>query len=281
MFRIGYHVSIAGSIDLAFDRALMIGCTAMQVFLGNPRGWGAKELTGEEINGFRAKGRKFGASNVFAHMAYLPNIASPNESAYRKSVGALEFSLRRCNRLGIRYLVTHLGSHLGEGKELGFRRAADAIAQTRGVSGDVTLLLENEAGQRNTIGSKVEDLAELRSTIQDRAGGTRVGFCIDTCHLYEAGYDVSDEETLSGIFGVIDPDEVRVIHLNDARYPLGSALDRHENIGVGYIGKAGFRTFLNHPAVAGKPIIMETPSRSLQEDRQQIRLVGSLIRNKA
>ena len=281
MTDIGYHVSISGSIGLAFGRAAMIGCTAMQIFLGNPRGWGAKELTEKEIKDFRAKGRKFGASKVFAHMAYLPNIASPNELAYGKSVEALDFSLRRCNALGIRYLVTHLGSHLGQGKELGFRRAAEAIGRMEGVSGGVTLLLENEAGQRNSIGSRVEDLAELKARIRDRAPGVRLGFCMDTCHLFEAGYDIGSKEVLSEIFEVINSGDVRVIHLNDARYPLGRALDRHENIGLGCIGEAGFRTFLNYPVVAGKPLIMETPSRSLLEDRRQIRLVEGLIREKA
>jgi deoxyribonuclease-4 len=281
MLRIGYHVSIAGSMDLAFDRAAMIGCTAMQVFLSNPRGWGAKQLTEYEIEEFRTKGRKFGASQVFAHMAYLPNIASPNEFAYRKSAEALESSLRRCDLLGINYLVTHLGSHLGQGREIGFDRAVEAIGGMEGIAKNVTLLLENEAGQRNSIGSRIEDLAELRSRIRERAKGIRVGFCMDTCHLFEAGYDVGSKEVLAEIFDVIDPDDVHVVHLNDARYPLGRALDRHENIGLGYIGKAGFKVFLNYPSIAGKPMIMETPSRSLQEDRRQIGLVESLIRKKA
>jgi deoxyribonuclease IV len=280
MLRIGYHVSIAGSMDLAFDRASMIGCTAMQVFLSNPRGWGAKTLTENEIEEFRAKGRKFGASQVFAHMAYLPNIASSNEFAYKKSVEALESSLRRCDLLGIKYLVTHLGSHLGQGREVGFDRAVEAIGGTEGIARNVTLLLENEAGQRNSIGSRVEDLAELRSRIHERASGIRVGFCMDTCHLFEAGYDIGSEKVLGGIFDAIAPGDVHVIHLNDARYPLGRALDRHENIGLGYIGKAGFRVFLNYPSVAGKPMIMETPSRSLQEDRRQIRLVEGLVRTR-
>lgn len=281
MLRIGYHVSIAGSMDLAFDRAETIGCTAMQVFLSNPRGWGAKALTEEEVSEFRAKGRKFGASEVFAHMAYLPNIASPNEFAYGKSIDALELSLKRCELLGIRYLVTHLGSHLGRGKELGFDRAVEAIGRMEGIARNVTLLLENEAGQRNSIGSRIEDLAELRDRIRARARGISVGFCMDTCHLFEAGYDIGSRKVLSEIFGIVDPDDVRVIHLNDARYPLGRALDRHENIGSGYIGEAGFRTFLNYPEVAGKPMIMETPSRSLREDRRQIRLVESLVRGKS
>ena len=119
MLEIGYHVSIAGDMDLAFDRAAKIGCTAMQVFLGNPRGWGAKHRP-RGGRDFKTKLKRFGAEKVFAHMAYLPNIASPNEFAYRKSVEALEFSLRRCDLLGIRFLVTHLGSHLGQGREIGF-----------------------------------------------------------------------------------------------------------------------------------------------------------------
>jgi deoxyribonuclease-4 len=278
MLRIGYHVSITGSIDLAFDRAREIGCTTMQIFLSNPRGWNIKELGESEIKSFREKGRSFGVAFVFAHMTYLPNIASPNQSAYAKSVDALKSALQRCNILDIRYLVLHLGSDLGKGKEAGFERAVIAIKKVESYAKRVTLLLENEAGQRNSIGSKLDDLVELKKRINRQVSGVDVGFCLDTCHAFEAGYEIGKKEVASEIFDALGKENVHLIHLNDARYELGRGVDRHENIGFGFIGREGFRTFLNHKAVIGKPLIMETPMRSFGTDREEIDLVKSLIK---
>jgi deoxyribonuclease-4 len=278
MLRIGYHVSITGSMNLAFDRAREIGCTSMQIFLSNPRGWDVKELGEDEIRSFREKGRSFGISPVFAHMTYLPNIASPNQPAYTKSVNALKSALQRCSILDIRHLVMHLGSDLGRGKEAGFDRAVLAIKKIEGYAKRTALLLENEAGQRNSIGSKLDDLVELKKRISRQVSGVDLGFCLDTCHAFEAGYDISKKEVVSEIFDALGKENVRVIHLNDARYELGRGVDRHENIGFGFIGKEGFRTFLNHKAVIGKPLIMETPMRSFGTDREEIDLVKSLIK---
>jgi deoxyribonuclease-4 len=278
MLRIGYHVSITGSMDLAFDRAKEIGCTAMQIFLSNPRGWSIKELGEEEIKSFREKGRSFGIAPVFAHMTYLPNIASPNPPAYAKSVDALKSALQRCGILDVRHLVMHLGSDLGRGKEAGFDRAVAAIKKVESYAKGTTLLLENEAGQRNSIGSKLDDLVELKKRISKQVGGVDVGFCLDTCHAFEAGYDIGKKEVASEIFDALGKENVHLIHLNDARYELGRGVDRHENIGFGFIGKEGFRVFLKHKAVIGKPLIMETPMRSFGTDREQIELVKSLIR---
>lgn len=279
MLRIGYHVSIAGSIDLAFDRAKEVGCTAMQVFLSNPRGWSVKTLEKEEIQAFRAKDRSFGIAPVFAHMTYLPNIASPNNSAYKKSVAALESALQRCDLLGIRYLIIHLGSHLGKGREVGFDRAIGALREVENRDKEIMLLLENEAGQRNSIGSRLEDLVDLHARISKEVNEIDVGFCLDTCHVFEAGYDIRNKEVVSEVFDELGEENVRVIHLNDARFDLGRAVDRHENIGLGFIGKDGFRTFLRHKAVRGKPLIMETPMRSTRTDRQEIDLVRRLVKD--
>jgi deoxyribonuclease-4 len=278
MLRIGYHVSIQGRIDLAFDRADEIGCTAMQVFLSNPRGWGVKELGEEEISAFISKSESLGIEPVLAHMPYLPNIASPNDFAYRKSIEALKFAAGRCGTLGIKYLVMHLGSDLGHGKKVGFARALGAIKSCKKELGNVTLLLENEAGQANSIGSTLEDLVALRGQMLEVLGDEKVGFCLDTCHVFEAGYDIRKEETVSEIFKTLGKDNVRAIHLNDARYELGRALDRHENIGMGFIGRQGFSTFLNSVGAKGKPLIMETPMRSGETDIDEIRLVRSLIK---
>jgi deoxyribonuclease-4 len=278
MLRIGYHVSISGRIDLAFDRAREIGCAAMQVFLSNPRGWGIKILTNDEIAAFRSKSISFGVSAVLAHMTYLPNLASPNEFAYKKSLEALDFALDRCRTLGIRHLVTHLGSHLGKGREAGFARIISALRSSAGGAKGVSILLENEAGQRNSIGSHIEDLSELRARIVDEAPELDVGFCIDTCHLFEAGYDVRRNDVIGGVFDALGRRNIKAIHLNDARYDLGRGLDRHENIGEGYIGRKGFAEFLSFEFVRKLPIIMETPVRGPEIDRQQMALVERLAR---
>ncbi len=278
MLRIGYHVSISGRIDLAFDRAKESGCTAMQVFLSNPRGWGARELTREEIDAFRLKSRSFGISPVLAHMTYLPNIASPNEFAYKKSLEALGFALGRCHELGISHIVTHLGSHVGKGKEEGFSRIVSAFSAVRDAAKGMSILLENEAGQRNSVGSRLEDLSEIHDRVRDEVPNLDVGFCIDTCHLFEAGYDLRKSEVVGEIFDALGRPNIKAIHLNDARYELGRGLDRHENIGKGHIGIGGFKTFLNFDRVKNLPMIMETPWRSPASDMQQIRLVERLIR---
>lgn len=278
MLKIGYHVSISGRIDLAFDRAREIGCTTMQVFLSNPRGWGAKKLSSEEIDAFRSKSRSFGISPVLAHMTYLPNLASTNEFAYKKSVETLDFTLRRCRTLGIRHLVTHLGSHLGKGREEGFARIISALKSSATQARGISLFLENEAGQRNSIGSRIEDLSELRAMILDEAPGIDVGFCVDTCHLFEAGYDIRKKEVIGAVFDALGRRNIKAVHLNDARYELGRGLDRHDNIGKGYIGRKGFAEFLSFGFVRRLPIIMETPVRDPETDRQQIALVKRLAK---
>jgi deoxyribonuclease IV len=277
MLRVGYHVSIQGGLDLAFDRASEIGCTAMQVFLSNPRGWDAKGLSEEEISSFRSKARSLDIAPVLAHMPYLPNVASSNYLAYRKSIDALKFAADRCGILGIRHLVMHLGSDLGMGKKVGFERAVNAIKECKEELGKVTLLLENEAGQRNSIGSLLDDLVTLRGEMQDELG-EGIGFCLDTCHVFEAGYDIRRKEVVSEIFETLGGKNIQAIHLNDAKFELGRAVDRHENIGMGFIGKEGFANLLDHKAAKGKPLIMETPMRSPITDREEIALVKRLAK---
>ncbi len=277
MLRIGYHVSISGGLDQAFGRAREIGCTAMQIFLSNPRGWDLKELGKEEKESFISKINGPEISPVVVHMPYLPNIASPNDAVYGKSVDALDAALRRCGTLGIRHLVTHLGSDLGKGKEAGLARAVKAVAKVKESVGEVALLLENEAGQRNSIGSRLDDLVVLREMMDKE--GVGVGFCLDTCHVFEAGYDIRNTEAISEIFDTLGKENIRVIHLNDAKFDRGKGLDRHENIGRGFIGKEGIGTFLNHKAVRGKPLIMETPMMVPGNEFDEMALVKSLIKN--
>jgi deoxyribonuclease-4 len=249
MIRVGVHVSIAGSIDKAVDRAQEKGCDTFQIFTRNPRGWKIKKLTETDTGRFVEKVERSGIFPPVDHMPYLPNLAAPTDDVYKKSVPALIEELKRCDALKIPYLVTHLGSHRGYGKAEGLRRIVDAIntAFSEVVIGDgVMLLLENTAGTKNSMGGTFEDIRH----IMDRIGHKeRIGICFDTCHAFAAGYELRTEKSLNATMqhfdGVIGLEHLKLIHLNDAKAGLNSRLDRHEHIGLGYIGEDGFRVILN------------------------------------
>jgi deoxyribonuclease-4 len=255
MCKLGYHVSISGSLDLAFDRAREIGCTCMQIFLSNPRGWSVKELGEQEVKSFRAKAKSYGVSPVLAHMPYLPNLASPKEHVYKLSTEVLAGIASRCELLGVEYLVTHLGSTLGTDKNAALGRVVEAVRKACEASPKTCILLENEAGQKNSVGSKLEELVQLYGEIDVK----NVGFCADTCHLFAAGYDIRKDEVAEEVVSTLGEQRIRAIHLNDAKYPVGSGLDRHERIGFGCIGAQGFRALLARAKIKDKPLIMETP----------------------
>ena len=272
MVLVGRHVSIAGSMDLAFDRARSLDATAMQIFVTNPRGWAMSPISRESEAAFRERGRSTGIVAV-AHMPYLPNIASSNKESFSKSVESLIENAQRCRSLGIGYLVAHMGSHLDHGKEKGMENVAAAVSTALEKSDGIRILLENEAGHRNSVGDRIEDLAR----VSDMVGNKRLGFCLDTCHLFAAGYDIARHKVLDEVFGSLDMDKVFAIHLNDAKKELGSHLDRHANIGHGYIGIAGFRSFLDYKGISSKVIILETPVGEGMDEADEITLVKSLI----
>ncbi len=257
--RLGYHVSVAGSLDLAFGRASELGCTAMQIFVSNPRGWEVRAVPKEQAESFISKSETSGISPVVAHMPYLPNLASANKSTRAKTLETLNRTISACSQLGIGYLVTHLGSHLGAGSREGVRNVTAAISEAVS-SPNVTLLLENTAGQTNSVGSTLEELAQI---LDEAPSG--VGLCLDTCHLFAAGYDITKAETIASIDETLGMERVGLFHLNDAKFGLGSKKDRHENIGKGFVGAAGFRAFLSFSGVRKKPMILETPEASAEE----------------
>ena len=273
----GLHLSIVGSIDRVVDRAVERGCNTLQMFSRNPRGWRSKSLGLAEVECFRAKMRESGVWPVFIHTPYLLNLASPKEDVYRKSVETLKGELRRADELGVPFVVTHLGSHLGYGKRKGFRRIVDAVNDSfSAVENDVVLLLENTAGTRNSMGSSFEDIEYIASRIEDRG---RVGVCFDTCHAFAAGYDLVSrgavEHTLRRFDEVIGLEELKLVHLNDSKGGLGSRIDRHEHIGMGKIGERGFRNIL-HSRLAQLPLILETPIDERRSDVENLRKVREL-----
>ncbi len=278
MVQVGVHVSIAGSIDKAVDRAVEKSCDTFQIFSCNPRGWKVRELTEIEITRFIEKVAHSGIYPPVDHMPYLPNLAAPVDEVYNKSVAALIVELRRCDALHIPYLVTHLGSHRGYGKAEGFRRIGDAVNEAfREVDNAVMLLLENTAGTKNSMGGTFEDIRHIMAHIEHKE---RLGICFDTCHAFVAGYELRTGKSLNATLlhfdEVIGLEHLKLIHLNDAKAGLNSRLDRHEHIGLGYIGEDGFRVIINEERIKDLPMILETPVDDRRDDIRNIRKVREL-----
>jgi deoxyribonuclease-4 len=275
--RAGVHVSIAGSLDLAVGRAQERGCDCFQIFTKNPRGWAAKEISEDGAEQFRAAVSQSGLSPVFAHMPYLPNLASEKPEIYSKSVNALVSELDRCSLLDIPYLVTHLG-HAGDNPVSGQNRVISAINEA--VSrheGRTMLLLENTAGERNSVGSTLEEIGTVLDGIGDRS---RAGVCFDTCHAFAAGYEFRNDEAVHHVVTQIEDNiglsRIHCIHLNDAKGELGSGFDRHEHIGLGSIGERGIRGILHHQSLKKFPFICETPVDERRDDAGNIRMARQL-----
>lgn len=259
---------------MAVDRAKSMGCNVFQIFSRNPRVWRSKPLSPEEAARFRRSLRESGLNLAVDHMPYLPNLASPKEDVYHKSVDTLAEELVRCHALSIPYLVTHLGSHLGTGLEQGTMRIVGALEKAFfAADNEVMLLLENTAGTRNSMGGRFEDLATIIDSLGQNS--RRVGVCLDTCHLFASGYELRDSEGLKGTLmcfeSTIGLERLKLVHLNDCRGSLGSHLDRHEHIGLGQIGEKGFRTLLRHPFIRELPMIMETPVDNRRDDLGNLR----------
>ena len=277
MIRVGVHVSIAGSLDLAVDRAKIAGCDAFQMFSRNPRGWGFMPLSDEVCYSYKEKIRSSSILPV-DHMPYLPNLASPKPEIYSKSISALTTELDRCGQLGIPYLVTHLGHHLGNGIAGGRARVIRAInTAVQESDNSVILLLENTAGEKNSVGSSFE---HIRGIVDGLENQKRIGVCFDTCHAFAAGYELRTEtgirQTLHQFDEQVGIRYLKIIHLNDTKGDLGSGLDRHEHIGMGFIGEKGFRFLLHHPDFTALPLICETPVDDRRDDAGNIAKVREL-----
>ncbi len=280
--RVGFHVSIAGGISNSVDNAKKIGCTAFQIFSRNPRGWAAKPLAPDDVQLFKSKLSASGIDKdaVIVHMPYLPNLSGPNGEFYTKSVETLAGEMERCSALGIPYLVIHLGSHMGKGQASGINQLVKAIETARSkLKAGPVVLLENNAGQKNSIGGNFE---ELRMILDRLDGPKEFGVCTDTCHLFASGYDLRTkaevDRTLDKFDNAVGLKELKFIHLNDSKGPLGSNLDRHEHIGLGMVGQKGLAAFLNHRAIRGLPVIMETPIDEKRGEEQNLKVVLGLVK---
>lgn len=280
-YRVGFHVSIAGGINKAVDNAKSIGCSAFQIFSRNPRGWNAKPLIQEDVALFR---EKLATSDIerdatIIHMPYLPNLSGQGE-LYKKSIDTLAEELDRAYELGIPYLVIHLGSHLGKGVQVGIAQVGAAIALARDTAKkkgeQVTVLLENNAGQKNSIGGNFEEIRRILDIMAINAG-----VCLDTCHAFVSGYDLRTSEdvhkTLDSFDSTVGLKELKFIHLNDSKGGICSNLDRHEHIGLGNIREAGLAAFVRHKAISKLPIVMETPIDEKRDDSDNMNAFLKLL----
>ncbi|MEN6517786.1 MAG: deoxyribonuclease IV [Methanospirillum sp.] len=278
MVRVGVHVSIAGSIAKAVERARGIGCDTFQIFSRNPRGWAAKPLASADADAFRAALAATGIAPVVDHMPYLPNLASSKDEPYERSALALADELARAEALGIPFVVTHLGHHLGAGSDAGEARVIAALDRVvSSAPPGVTLLVENTAGEKNSVGSRFDSIGRI---IEGCACPGRLGVCLDTCHAFGAGYDLRSrdgvEETLAAFDDAIGLELLRAVHCNDSKGSLGSGLDRHEHVGLGAIGEEGFRLLLHRPELANLPFICETPEDGRRDGAGNIAKVREL-----
>lgn len=277
--QIGCHVSISGSIDKAVDNAVERDCTAFQIFTRSPRSWHVKDLDKNDVENFKEKvsSSKIEQTAITAHMPYLPNLSSPNPDAYEKSINTIKQEVERCGELGIPYLVTHLGSHLGTGEEDGIKRLVKGLMKAVEIKNDVTILLENTAGQKNSVGSNFEQLSSIFSQLKS---SNRFGICIDSCHAFAAGYDLRTENDVKNTFDVFEKtigfEHLKIFHLNDSKGELGNNLDRHYHIGLGQIGEKGMSAIIKMMNKKKIPMILETPIDDTRTDFENIKKVKEM-----
>ncbi len=257
---IGAHC--AGGIKKALDRAGELGVDSMQLFVQSPRTWRFPDHDPVDLAAFRARREELAIGGVLVHALYLVNLASPNDDFYSKSVDTLRSTMDAACAIGADAVVFHVGSHQGAGFEAGLERVVPALAQALERCSDTTwLLVENSAGAGGTIGRSIDELAALHEALERHP---RLGICLDSCHLWVSGYDVTDraelDRMLDDVGARIGLERLRALHVNDAQAPLGSNRDRHANIGEGLIGER-LGVFLGHPRLQGLPAVMEVPGQ--------------------
>jgi deoxyribonuclease-4 len=264
----------AGGLDVAVRRGHAIGCTAVQVFTSSPQQWRTKPVSPEAAAAFRLAVAETGMESTVSHDSYLVNLAAPSDELREKSREALTAEMGRCSAYGIPLVVSHIGAHVGQGEEAGAARAAEAVlAVLDETPGEVTLLAETTAGQGSVLNSRFESLARFFELC---LAHPRLGVCLDTCHVFAAGYDVASPggvaRTLDEFDRLIGIERLRAVHANDSKHPLGSRKDRHEHLGQGEIGPLCFQELVADPRVESIPIIVETPEAETEHEANVARL---------
>jgi deoxyribonuclease IV len=279
---LGAHMSIAGGVHRAVERAASIGCTTMQMFVKNNNQWRGKTLEAEDIATYKKLLRESSIGPVVVHDTYLINLCATNNDILQKSREALKDELDRCETLDVDYLNFHPGSHMGAGEEDGMKRIAESLnmihEQTVGYR--VKSVIETTAGQGTAIGYRFEHLRQIIDLVEQQE---RMAVCVDTCHIFAAGYDIVTEagyeQTFNEFDSIIGLDRLVAFHVNDAKRERGSRIDRHEHIGKGTIGKAGFRLLMNDARFSAIPKILETPKEEdMKEDVINMRVLRSLVK---
>lgn len=278
---LGAHMSIAGGVHTAVERAVSVGCTTMQMFVKNNNQWLGKALTAEDIATYKKLLRESSIGPVVVHDTYLINLCATDKIILQKSRQALKDELDRCEALNVEYLNFHPGSHMGAGEKEGIQRIAESLNiihdLTRGYR--VKSVIETTAGQGTAIGYRFEQLREIIDLVE---ASDRMAVCVDTCHIFAAGYDLVTEagyeQTFTEFDSIIGLGRLVAFHVNDAKRERGSRIDRHEHIGKGTIGKAGFRHIMNDERFAAVPKILETPKGpEMKEDIKNMKVLRSLI----
>lgn len=282
---VGAHMSAAGGLVRAVDRAVDAGCRALQVFTKNSNQWGGKPVVASEAAAFRKAAADAGIAPLVSHSAYLINLASPDPLVRTRSVEALVDEIERCDANGIPYLVLHPGSHGGDGEEVGLDRIARGLDEAARLtpSSSTAVLLETAAGQGACLGHDFAHLGSILSRADSRA---RLALCLDTCHVHAAGYDVVSKDgwrkTLDELDAACGLGLVKVVHANDSKKERGCRVDRHERIGHGAIGSKGFANLMTEPAFENVPKILETPKDEEGKwDREGLAALRKLARKKA
>lgn len=277
----GSHMSASGGVDLALGRAEELGLESCQIFSKNERQWKAKPLDPAVVERFRSETERTGITKLVVHDSYLINLASPKADIREKSLAAFREELERCDMLGIPYLVTHPGAHTGSGVEAGIQQFADSLNEVYESLPDnqAMTLLETTAGQGTSLGRTFGELAAIIEKVEAK---DRVGVCLDTCHVFAAGYDYRTPELYATMMQKFDSkiglDRLKVIHLNDSKFPLGSFRDRHDQIGGGEIGLEGFRQIVNDTRLRDLPGILETEKDpDGKNDRRNMETLKSLV----
>ena len=275
-------MSIAGGAHRAIERACGIRCTAMQIFVKNNMQWFARPLEGQEISLFLDHADRAELHTVFAHANYLINLAATNRQFHANSLRALAEELIRANQLNLPFLVLHPGAHLGAGEEAGLAKIVESIDAVFQAIPEVKtkIALETTAGQGTCLGYQFEQLANIIAGVREPE---RLCICLDTAHVFAAGYDITTEESTAAMFRkfdrVIGLRHLAALHLNDSKAPLGSYVDRHEHIGKGQIGLGAFRFIMNNPRFRNLPKVLETPKgKELKEDVANMRTLRSLVK---
>ncbi len=281
---VGAHMSIAGGIHNALDHGRRAGCRTLQIFLKSSNQWKGKTLTEEDRALYFEAQQKTGIDPVVAHNSYLINLASPDPALRRKSIDAFVEELERANFLGVPCVILHPGAHMGAGETEGIARVGAALTEAlERVGPPVRVLLENTAGQGTSLGHRFDQLASILERVRADA---RIGFCLDTCHTFAAGYDIRTPEgyrkTLREFDRLIGVDRIAAFHVNDCKRELGSRVDRHTHIGQGRIGLEGFRCLVNDRRFVRVPKILETPKGpDLREDRMNLATLRGLVASSA